>query len=55
MSRLLWLLTTPRRLRRNILVLLLLWTVVAFAHQNLELGGENRFNLPVQVPSYSSQ
>jgi hypothetical protein len=32
--RLLWRLTTPRRLRRNTLIVLLAWTAVAFAHQN---------------------
>ena len=32
--RLLWRLTTPRRLRRNTLIILLAWTAVAFANQN---------------------
>ncbi|WP_163910734.1 hypothetical protein [Mycolicibacterium aubagnense] len=34
MSRLLWTVTTPRRLRRNSLIFLLLWTGLAFAHHS---------------------
>ncbi len=30
--KLLWMFTTPRRLRRNALVLLLIWTAVAIVH-----------------------
>lgn len=30
--KLLWYFTTPRKLRRNTLVALLIWTAVAFAH-----------------------
>lgn len=34
MSRLLWAVTTPRRLRRNSLIFLLLWTGLAFAYHS---------------------
>lgn len=54
MSRLLWLLVTPRQLRRSSLAVLVVWTVVAFIHQNSPFDGEHRFNLPRQVPAYSS-
>lgn len=31
--RLLWIFTTPRRLRRNSLIVLLIWLGIAMAHQ----------------------
>lgn len=53
--RLLWRLTTPRRLRRTTLVALLLWTAVALAHQSGLFGGVGdslpEVRVPVQAPA----
>lgn len=43
--RLIWHLTTPRKLRRNTLLLLIVWTAVAFAHHD-GLFEQARNNLP---------
>jgi hypothetical protein len=50
--RLLWRLTTPRRLRRNTLIILLAWTAVAFANQNGMLP--NGSSPPRPLPTLAS-
>ena len=49
MPRLLWKFTTPRRLRRNSFIFLLLWTAVAFAHHSGAFSHIHPAHVPRQV------
>ena len=52
--RLLWRLTTPRRLRRNTLIVLLAWTAVSFADQNGMLPGPGGSSPSRPLPTLAS-
>lgn len=47
--RLLWIFTTPRRLRRNSLVLLLIWLGIAVAHQHGVFSDTQHWQLPTSA------
>lgn len=46
--RLLWLFTTPRRLRRNALIVLLIWLGIAMAHQH-GVFDDTRWQVPTSA------
>jgi hypothetical protein len=49
LSRLVWRLITPRQLRRTTLVILLMWTALAFAHHDGTFQLGDQFHTPHQV------